>query len=48
MMERDSRQQDYNQTLEERDVFGEIFNFRNVLLCTILLGTILVALNFVH
>ena len=30
---------------EERDLLGEIFSFRNVLLCAIVLGVLLVVSN---
>ena len=30
---------------EERDLLGEIFSFRNVLLCAIVLGVLLVVIN---
>lgn len=47
-MENNTQQVKPKEIIEERDIFGEIFNFRNVLLCTIFLGTVLVALNYFH
>ena len=46
IMKNNAQQSKPNEIIEERDLFGEIFNFRNVLLCTIFLGTVLVALNY--
>lgn len=46
MMENNTQQVEPKETIDDRDLFGEIFNFRNVLLCTIFLGTVLVALNY--